>query len=117
MIFYELQYFYQLQEVSPDKRNCCGQIVMAFKDNAKHPLYEIGDIIIERNGNIITNFESLTNAVANNGEGTVKFLRFNGSSLELHEEDVKKTDVLVGIWRCKVPLEMISYWTNILYNK
>ena len=94
--FYELQYFYQLQEVSPGKRNCCGQIVMAFKDNAKHPLYEIGDIIIERNGNIITNFESLTNAVANNGEGTVKFLRFNGSSLELHEEDVKKTDVLVG---------------------
>lgn len=30
------------------QRNCCGQIVMAFKDNAKHPLYEIGDIIIER---------------------------------------------------------------------
>ncbi|MBE6246938.1 MAG: TIR domain-containing protein [Bacteroidales bacterium] len=84
------------KEVSAGTRNCCGQIVMAFKDNAKHPLYEIGDIIIERNGNIITNFESLTNAVANNGEGTVKFLRFNGSSLELHEEYVKKTDVLVG---------------------
>lgn len=84
------------REVSEGKRSCCGQIVMAFKDNVKHPIYEIGDIIIERNGNIITNFESLTNAVANNKGGTVKFLRLKGNSLELYEEAVEETDVLVG---------------------
>ncbi|MCQ2296891.1 MAG: toll/interleukin-1 receptor domain-containing protein [Bacteroidales bacterium] len=73
-----------------------GQLIVAFKDNAEHPLYRIGDIIIVRNGHKITDNNSLTAATNENKQGTVGFLRMQSGTLVRHNETVPPTNVLVG---------------------
>lgn len=73
-----------------------GQLIFAFKDNAKHPLYQIGDIVIVRNGHNITDNNSLTVATNENKQGTVSFLRMQSGTLVRHNETVPPTTVLVG---------------------
>ncbi len=73
-----------------------GQLIFAFKDNAEHPLYRIGDIIIVRNGHKITDYNSLAAATNENKQGTVSFLRMQSGTLVRHNETVPPTDVLVG---------------------
>lgn len=73
-----------------------GQLIFAFKDEAIHPLYQVGDIVVKRNGEQITDYSSLAAAVAVNKGGVVEFYRMEGGHLILHRENMPETTVLVG---------------------
>lgn len=73
-----------------------GQLIFAFKDNAIHPLYQVGDIVVKRNDDQITDYSSLAAAVAKDKGGVVEFYRMAGGQLILHKENVPETTVLVG---------------------
>ena len=89
-----LRLYYKM--VAEGKRALGGQLIFAFKDDAKHPIYKVGDIIVKRNDTSITDYESLSSAVSKDKEGTVEFLRMEGSKLVLHKENLPETSVLVG---------------------
>lgn len=89
-----LRQYYKM--VADGKRSLGGQLIFAFKDDAVHPLYKVGDIIVTRNDVAITNQASLASAVSKDKHGTVEFLRMDGSKLVLHKEAVPETTVLVG---------------------
>lgn len=89
-----LRHYYKM--VAEGTRTLGGQLIFAFKDDAEHPLYKVGDIIVKRNDVTITDYESLSSAASNNKKGTVEFLRMEGSKLVLHKENVPESSVLVG---------------------
>lgn len=89
-----LRLYYQL--VSEGKQPLGGQLIFAFKDNATHPLFEIGDIVITRNGVQITNYASLIAAIKEDNRGYVEFYRMENHKLTLHKENFPETSVLVG---------------------
>lgn len=73
-----------------------GQLIFAFKDDAIHPLYQVGDIVVKRNGEQITDYSSLAAAVAKDKSGVVEFYRMEGGHFNLHRENMPETTVLVG---------------------
>ena len=89
-----LRLYYKM--VADGKRTMGGQLIFAFKDDAEHPLYKVGDIIVKRNDVAITDYESLSSAVSENKKGTVEFLRMENSQLVLYKENVPESSVLVG---------------------
>lgn len=89
-----LRIYYKM--VAEGKRALGGQLIFAFKDDAEHPLYKVGDIIVKRNDVAITDYESLSSAVSENKKGTVEFLRMENSQLVLYKENVPECSVLVG---------------------
>lgn len=89
-----LKQYYAL--VSEGQRPLGGQLIFAFKDGATHPLYQVGDIIVSRNGKAITDYSSLKAAVPTGQGGTVEFLRLEHGQLRLHREKVPETEVLTG---------------------
>lgn len=84
------------KSIADGKYKLGGQLIFAFKDNARHPLYRVGDIIVKRNDQPITDYASLSAAVSKDKCGTVEFLRMEGSRLVLHKENVPESSVLVG---------------------
>lgn len=84
------------RQVSRGTIPLCGQLIFAFKDDAIHPLYQVGDIVVKRNGEQITDYSSLAAAVAKDKGGVVEFYRMAGGHLTLHRENVPETTVLVG---------------------
>lgn len=84
------------QEVVAGKYPLAGVLIFGFKDNAEHPLYKAGDIVIERNGVSTANYSQLTEAAKLIDGGTVKFLRLEDGKLCEHSENVPKSEVLVG---------------------
>lgn len=89
-----LHMYYRI--VADGGRKLGGQLIFAFKDDAQHPLYRVGDIIVKRNNQTITDYASISAAVSQNKSGTVEFLRMEGSKLILHKENVPESSVLVG---------------------
>lgn len=85
------------QAVTAGRYPLKGVLIFGFKNDAVHPLYKAGDIVIERNGASVTNYSELTAAAKlTDGGGTVKFLRLEDGKLREHFEPVPKSDVLVG---------------------
>lgn len=99
-----LRLYYKM--VAEGKRTLGGQLIFAFKDDAEHPLYKVGDIIVKRNDVVITDYESLSSAASNNKKGTVEFMRMENSKLVLYKENVPECSVLVGY------MEVGEYWDN-----
>ena len=89
-----LRLYYKM--VAEGTRTLGGQLIFAFKDDAEHPLYKVGDIIVKRNGMAITDYESLSSAVSTDKQGTVEFLRMESSKLVFHKENVPETSILAG---------------------
>lgn len=89
-----LRAYYKM--VADGKRSLGGQLIFAFKDDAVHPLYKVGDIIVTRNDIAVTDQASLASAVSKDKQGTVEFLRMEGTKLVLHKETVPETTILVG---------------------
>jgi len=84
------------KDVAESKFPLKGVLIFGFKDDAEHPLYKAGDIIIERNGIPITNYSQLLDAAKLADGGTVAFLRLENGELRSYNEYVPKSDVLVG---------------------
>ncbi len=82
------------KEVLNNVRECGGLLIGEFKDNMRHPQYEIGDIVIERYGNKVIGIDSFDQADNHKQSNKVKFLRVKDGALVQFVEDVVDTDVL-----------------------
>ncbi len=76
-----------------------GVIIVGTKDNLPHPVYKVGDIVVERKGQTIRNsdhYSSLANDLAIN---SVKILRFSSDGTAQYVTETIPADckVLVGI--------------------
>lgn len=89
-----LKQFYK--QVSVGKFPLGGQLVFAFKDAVTHPMYKVGDIVVSRNGQNITDYDSMKRAISIDKQGTVEFYRLEAGTLILHKENVCETNTLVG---------------------
>ncbi len=73
-----------------------GVILVATKDNEKHPVYEIGDIVTEKNGNVISTVSDYF-AKSDVKEHSVKVLRLEDGKLkEMSLSFAADCPVLVG---------------------
>ncbi len=84
------------KEVSQGKRQLTGVIIMGFKDNAIHPVYKVGDIVIERNGKNVASFNQINAAANKEGDDKTKFLRLINGQLVVMNETIPHSDVLIG---------------------
>lgn len=63
------------KEVSRGKREYAGVVVFAFKDEAKHSVLKVGDIITGYAGNAIKTYDDLKSAHKNHGNAKANFVR------------------------------------------
>ena len=82
------------KEVSEGKRPYAGVIIFAFKDDAVHPYFKQGDIIIKYCGSLIKNYEDLNNAFKADKNGEVVFLRLKDNYFEEITEQIKDTGIV-----------------------
>ena len=59
-----------------------GIILVVTRDNQKHPVYEIGDIVIERKGHVIHNVEEYSQLADDPAENVVVVLRLDNGLLK-----------------------------------
>ena len=75
-----------------------GIILVATQDNQKHPMYEIGDIVVERKGHIIHNVEEYSQLADDPAENVVVVLRLDNGLLKKKALTIPSDcPVLVGL--------------------
>jgi hypothetical protein len=75
-----------------------GIILVATQDNQKHPMYEIGDIVVERKGHIIHNVEEYSQLADDPAENVVVVLRLDNGQLKKKRLTIPSDcPVLVGL--------------------
>lgn len=82
------------RELSKDQRRYAGVIIFGFKDDAIHPYFKQGDIVVEYDGKEVKNYNSFKSAYKANNNGEVVFLRLNGSGFDEIKEQIKDTDII-----------------------
>lgn len=83
------------KEVSKGKTCIEGVIISAIKDDMKHPVHRVGDIIISMKGQYVTNYDELKAAFKNEGSPKEIFLRLEDGKLEEHSvDDCGSTNIL-----------------------
>ncbi len=82
------------KDISKSKRAYSGVIVYAFKDDAKHPFFEVGDIIIGYNGKPIKNYEDFRTAYKTDKSGEVEFLRLIDGRFDEMKRPISDTDIV-----------------------
>jgi hypothetical protein len=82
------------RELSKDQRQYAGVMIFGFKDDAKHPYFKQGDIVVEYDGKEVKNYDSFKNAYKANNNGEVVFLRLKGSGFDKIKEPIKDTDIV-----------------------
>lgn len=71
-----------------------GILIFGFKDDAKHKVFEKGDIIIKYSGRDIRTYEDLKAAYKENETGNVTFLRVVNGKLQRFEDKLENTDII-----------------------
>lgn len=84
------------KEVSLGKRQLYGTIIMGFKGNAEHPIYKIGDIVVEKNGKKVNSAKQINEASISNNNDTSKFLRIENGVLTETTANIPESDILIG---------------------
>lgn len=75
-----------------------GIILVATQDNKKHPMYEIGDIVVERKGRVIHNVEEYIQLADDPSENIVVVLRLDNGQLKKKTLNIPSDcPVLVGL--------------------
>ena len=75
-----------------------GIILVATQENQKHPMYEIGDIVVERKGRIIHNVEEYSQLADDPVENLVVVLRLDNGQLKKKRLTIPlDCPVLVGL--------------------
>lgn len=75
-----------------------GVIVEAIENDAVHPVFRRGDIIVERKGIEITDTDQYFGLYEAPSENRVKFYRLDESNeLKLHDEVIPASDIRIGI--------------------
>lgn len=82
------------RELSKAERKYAGVIVFAFKDDAEHPFFKKGDIVIGYDGKAIKNYSEFNEAYKNNKSGEVVFLRNIDGHFEEFKEPITETDIV-----------------------
>ncbi len=82
------------KDISKSKREYRGIIIFAFKDDAKHPFFEVGDIIVGYNGNPIKNYEDFRTAYKADKSGEVEFLRLIDGRFDEIKRPISDTDIV-----------------------
>ncbi len=70
------------KEVARENRPLAGVLVIAFKDNAQHEVFKVGDIIVEFNGTAIKNLSELKSSNKRAEDGSVSLLRLIDGELK-----------------------------------
>lgn len=73
-----------------------GVLVYEFAANRKHEVYQIGDIIVEWNGEDIDNLEMLKQSYAKSSSGKLKLLRLCSNSLKEMEIEIPGGEDIVA---------------------
>ena len=85
------------KEVSRAKLPFAGVLVFAFKDDVPHDIFKVGDIITAMNGIPVKNYDELKAAFkTEGGDGSVRFLRFDGKELVEHRSPSYGDTSIVG---------------------
>ncbi len=75
-----------------------GILLVVTQDNQKHPVYEIGDIVIERKGHVIHNVDEYSQLADESSENKVVVLRLEGGELKKKTLTIPSDcTVLVGL--------------------
>ncbi len=82
------------KDISKSKREYRGVIIFVFKDDAKHPFFEVGDIIVGYNGNPIKNYEDFRVAYKTDNSGEVEFLRLIDGQFDEMKRQISDTDIV-----------------------
>ncbi len=83
------------REVSREKLPYSGVIIVAMMDNMEHPIFKIGDIIVEYDGKAVKNYETFKTLYKANDSGSVKVLRAkDGNFEEITIPQIKDTNVV-----------------------
>lgn len=79
-----------------------GMVVIATKDDLKHPVLQLGDIVTARKGQTVNNTDDYKKAKEKAGDDSLTFLRSdNSNNLKKTTKTVPQTDVLVGFLALK----------------
>lgn len=82
------------KEVSKGKREYRGVVIFAFKDDAKHPFFEVGDIVVGYGGTPIKDYEEFKTAYRADESAEVEFLRFEDGQFDEYKKQIADTDIV-----------------------
>lgn len=84
---------YFFREVSKGEREYAGVIIFAFKDNASHPFFKIGDIVVGYNGQIIKAYDDFSKAYKADPDGEVIYLRMEDGRFVEYKSKIEAVDI------------------------
>lgn len=82
------------KEVFRGKREYAGVVVFAFKDEAKHSVLKVGDIITGYAGNAIKTYDDLKSAHKNHGNAKANFVRIDRGEFTEMSFDWEETGIV-----------------------
>ncbi|MBR1960119.1 MAG: hypothetical protein IKA34_06060, partial [Bacteroidales bacterium] len=85
---------YFFREVSKGERDYAGVIIFAFKDDASHPFFKIGDIVNGYDGQTIKSYDDLTKAYKTNPDGEVTYLRLDNDRFVEYKTKIEAVDII-----------------------
>ncbi len=82
------------KELSLGSREYAGVLIFAFKDNAEHPFFNIGDIVVEYNGKTIKDYNEFKAAYNENASAKVGLLRVVNGRFEKVTHPMEASDIV-----------------------
>ena len=82
------------KELSKAERKYAGVLVFAFKDDAIHPFFRKGDIVVGYEGKSIKNYDELKSARREKDGGVVEYLRLVDGNFEVLKNDLVESDIV-----------------------
>ena len=82
------------KELSLGSREYAGVLIFAFKDNAEHPFFNIGDIVVEYNGKTIKDYNEFKAAYNENPSAKVGLLRVINGRFERVTHPMEASDIV-----------------------
>jgi PDZ domain-containing secreted protein len=85
---------YFFREVSKGERDYAGVIVFAFKDNASHPFFKVGDIVTSYGGQTVKSYDDFSKAYKTNPDREVTYLRLENNRFAEYKTRIASTDIV-----------------------
>lgn len=85
---------YFFREVSKGERDYAGVIIFAFKDDASHPFFKIGDIVISYGGQTVKSYDDFSKAYKANPDAEVTYLRLENDRFAEYKTMIASTDIV-----------------------
>lgn len=85
---------YFFREVSKGERDYAGVIIFAFKDDASHPFFKIGDIVISYGGQTVKSYDDFSKAYKTNPDGEVTYLCLDNDRFVEYKTKIEAVDII-----------------------